>query len=101
MKKLAIYGLLILNVLLLALLFDRHMRPNVAEAQARRPSDYLMIPADFPGARAGAVVVLDSTSGEISAIMTDESQKKMEGMPTIKLGEMFDRASGNSRVGRK
>ncbi|MBC7784989.1 MAG: hypothetical protein H7144_14215 [Burkholderiales bacterium] len=93
MKSTLICGLIVINVLLLAVLASRHMKPNVAEAQARRAGEYLMMPADFSGARAGAVIVFDSTTGELSAIMTDETTGKMQGMPIIKMGDIFDRKS--------
>ncbi len=97
MKSTVITALVILNALLAAMLVSRYIKPNVAEAQARsRPGDYLMMPADFPGARAGAVVVLDSTTGELSAIMTDENAKRMEGMPIIRMGDIFDNASNTA-----
>lgn len=91
MKTTAIWSLLVINVLLGGMLIQRYMPGNVAQAQIARPGDYLCVPVDFPGARTGAVVVLNTTNGELSAIMTDENQRRMEGMKPIPLSDIFDR----------
>lgn len=100
MKTTAIWCLVVVNTLLAALLIQRYVPGNYAQAQLARPGDYLCVPVDFPGARTGAVVVLNSTDGELSAIMTDENQKRMEGMAPIRLADLFDRAATGGRKPR-
>ncbi|HEY0008448.1 MAG TPA: hypothetical protein VGB55_06975 [Tepidisphaeraceae bacterium] len=97
MKSFMLWSLVVLNVALGATLAGRHMRPNAAEAQNRRAGEYLTIPVDYQGARAGVVVVLDSTTGELSALITDEGQKKMSALPPMNMIEMFDKSAGALR----
>lgn len=100
MKSTAIWALAILNVLLLGLLLGRQMKPNAAIAQAAtggRPGDYVIIPVDFPGATVGTIVVLDNVSGQMSAISTDENQRRMGSLPRLNVAEIFRRAEGAPR----
>ena len=93
MKSTMLWTLIVLNVALAATLAGRYMKPNVAEAQVRRAGDYLTIPVDFSGPSAGVVVVLDSTSGELSAVITDENVKRMSALPPMNLIQMFDKTA--------
>jgi TRAP-type uncharacterized transport system fused permease subunit len=95
MKTTVIWFLVALNAMLLGALVWKYLPTNYAEAQVRRPGDYVMIPVDFPGARAGTVVILDSTTREMSAIMFDDTQKTIGAMPPIKLDDVF--AGGRRR----
>ncbi|MGC4033015.1 MAG: hypothetical protein QM754_15020 [Tepidisphaeraceae bacterium] len=100
MKSTAIWALAILNVLLLGLLLGRQMKPNAAVAQAaagNRPGDYIVIPVDFPGATVGTIVILDNVSGQMSAVSTDESQRKMGSLPRLNVAELFRRSDGSPR----
>ncbi len=89
MKTTMIWALAALNVALLAGLAFQYLPTNYANAQAARPGEYLMIPVDFQGARSGVVVILDSSTRKMSALMTDENLKKTEAMPPIDLEQVF------------
>ncbi len=91
MKTTAIWALVALNALLLAGLAYKYLPENVANAQARgRPGDYTMIPVDFAGARSGVVVIVDSATNEMSALMCDENQRVLAAQPPIRLQEVFE-----------
>jgi hypothetical protein len=100
MTTTALWALALLNAMLLGALAWRYVPENQAVAQARRPGDYLMIPVDFQGARAGVVAVLDQTNNELSAIATEDTNvknAKMAAMRPVKLTELFDGNRGRGR----
>lgn len=100
MKSTALWALALLNVLLLGLLAGRHMKPNAAVAQVAgggRPGDYTIIPVDFPGATVGSVVILDNASGQMTALQTEESTKRMVALPRLNVADLFARANGQRR----
>ncbi|MGN6506895.1 MAG: hypothetical protein ACTHM6_15175 [Tepidisphaeraceae bacterium] len=98
MKSIALWCLITANAALLACLIGRYTKPNAAIAQAARPGDYMVIPVDFPGANTGYVVVLDNVTGEMSAIATDENQKKIYSLPRVNVADLFDAAAGRRRT---
>ena len=100
MKSTALWALCLLNVLLLGLLVGPHMKPNAAVAQVAgggRPGDYTIIPVDFPGATVGSVVILDNVSGQMTAIQTEEANKRMVAIPRLNVADLFARAGNNRR----
>ncbi|HEX8323780.1 MAG TPA: hypothetical protein VF595_07685 [Tepidisphaeraceae bacterium] len=96
MKSTALWALILLNLVLLGALAGRSMKPNaaVAQAVAGRPGDYTVIPVDFTGAATGSVVILDNVTGQMSAIMTNETTGRMEALPRVNIAELFDAAAG-------
>ena len=90
MKSKVVYGLVLLNVLLLMSFLARLGRDNTAQAQApARPGDYIMIPGEVTGGNSGVVYVVDTTHGLLSAITYNETGKKLETMPKLDLGAIF------------
>ncbi|HEX8341589.1 MAG TPA: hypothetical protein VF624_11825 [Tepidisphaeraceae bacterium] len=102
MKSKLVLGLVILNLVLLTAFLGRVWPGNIAQAQqARRPGEYLMIPAEVQGGQAGVVFIIDTNSGELSAIALDEGTKKLVAMPRINLGDMFVGGDGPAREPRR
>lgn len=91
MKTVAIWVLLALNAVLLVGLGYKYLPENYAQAQARgRPGDYMMIPVDFAGARSGVVVIVDSATNELSALMVDENRSILSAQAPIRLQDVFE-----------
>lgn len=107
MKSAVLWALVAVNALLLAAFLNRVVGANAAHAQpagaaARRAGDYLMIPADFSGPSVGIVVVLDQTTGHLSAISLNETSPRvsLEVGRSIDLNAVFNAAPGQPPRGR-
>ena len=84
MKSKAIWALAVVNVLLLASLCLRSLTP-LASAQAVRPSDYIMIPADVVGGSNAVIFMVDTRSGMLNARSLD-----LQGNNLVDLGAPID-----------
>lgn len=89
MKTTLLYALATLNALLLCTFVARLLPDNAANAQVRRPGDYLLIPGEVSGASAGLVYVLDQTNQSLGAFAFDENARAMTAMPPIDLTRVF------------
>jgi hypothetical protein len=94
MKSRVLWGLVGLNAVLLLVFAGRFVKPNTAEAQAqlRRPADYLMIPGDVQGSPTELVYVIDTTNGILGAMAYDDGSKTIQMMPSINLNAFFNPA---------
>lgn len=88
MKSTVIWSLVLLNAVLVGSLVGRWVEPR-ANAQARRPAEYLAIPAEVQGGLAGLVYVVDTSNGEMTAIAYDENKKRLDAMPRMNLQAIF------------
>ena len=95
MKSTVIWSLVLLNAVLLGSLVSRWIEPT-AQAQARRPGDYLVIPGEVIGAQAGLLYIIDSTTRDLTAVAYDENKKRLVAMPRISLENTF-RTTGGRR----
>lgn len=103
MKSAVLWSLIVLNAALLLWLAGRVWPGNIAVAQqaaARRPGDYVAIPADISGLSNGIVVIVDQINGELSAVSYDDSARRLVSMPKINLVQVFERGTGGRNVGR-
>jgi hypothetical protein len=92
MKSTIVWGLILLNAALLISLASRLMQSSAAIAQqapARRPGDYLMIPANVSGASTGIIVVVDQANSQLSAVSYDDSNRNFSTMSKIDLAAIF------------
>jgi hypothetical protein len=89
MKNTVLWGLAVLNTLLLCSFVARITPANSAHAQAARPGEYIVIPGEVTGGSAGVVYILDTTNQQLSAVAYDENAKKMVSMPRIDLSVVF------------
>src|SRR5687767_8418231 len=97
MKRTVLTTLLMLNVVLAAALVWKHIPEHIAEAQIRRPGEYIIIPADVQGGSGGVLFIVDTTTGEMSAVALNEGAKKLEAMPRMNLTEMLNNAAGGKK----
>ena len=99
MKMTALWCLIVLNVVLLGTLVSRYVRPNAAMAQVAtgRAGDYTVIPLDTIGTPAGSIIVIDNITGKMTAIQTDEANRRMVALQRVDAARMFDNAAGNRR----
>lgn len=108
MKSTAVWGLVILNVLLLAALIGRVAVPNAAFAQQRpaagaaRPGDYLMIPGEVTGGSTSVVYVVDTTNAILGALAYDDATRQLQSMPNrIDLSQVFNNEPVGPRDDKK
>lgn len=88
MKDKALWALVALNAALLIGMVAKFTSP-VADAQVRRPSDYLLIPGETQGGQNGVVFVVDSSNGKLGALQYDDGRKELAAMPPVDLNRVF------------
>ena len=96
MKSTLFWALAALNVLLLGLFISRMTHENIAQAQARRSSDYLMIVGDVTGSANQVVHIMDTTTGMLSALSYDDSTKRLDAMVPVELSRVLETAPANT-----
>jgi phage-related tail fiber protein len=94
MKTKVLWALIALNLTLFIALLGRAGSDNAAIAQARRPSNYLMIPADITGGSSGVVYLLDTTTGVLGGMSYDDAGKQLSSMPPLDLNRVFEAGAG-------
>jgi hypothetical protein len=87
MKNKVIWALGALNLLLALGLVTKLTAP--AQAQAARPSDYLMIPGEIIGGNNALIWVIDSRNGQLSAVTLDRTGKGIDMMAPMDLKRVF------------
>ena len=96
-----VWALVALNVLLMAALVGRWMKPSTAMAAqaagAARPGDYLSVPAAVVGGNGAIVYVIDTTRGQLSAMGLENN--RLASMAPIDLNRVFDARGGARRAG--
>ncbi|MGB7156893.1 MAG: hypothetical protein WBD40_02435 [Tepidisphaeraceae bacterium] len=102
MKTMILWGLVLLNVLLLTAFIGRLSGNDAAVAQARsRPADYVLVPANIADEGASAVVyMLDSTNGVLGGMVFDDARKELNTMAPINLDRVFEVGAGVTTGGR-
>ena len=90
MKNMILWGLVLLNALLLTAFIGRISGSDSAVAQNRRPADYVLIPANIAEDGSSAVVyMLDSTNGVLGGMVFDDSRKELNTMAPINIERVF------------
>lgn len=95
MKSTVLWGLVGLNAVLLFMFAGQFNHLNSAQAQLRRPPDYLLIPGQVNGGSTSLVYIIDSTSGKLGAMAYDDSSHTLQTMPPIDLGRIYAIAQQN------
>jgi hypothetical protein len=90
MRYRILWALAGLNVLLVMTLAARLSSDNTAMAQAKRPSDYVMIPGEVSGGSSAVVYIIDTGSGQLGAMTYDDSGKQLNTMPPLDLSRVFE-----------
>ena len=95
MKNVILWGLVLLNVLLLTAFVGRISGHDAALAQNRRPADYLLIPADIAEDGSSAVVyMLDTDNNMLGGMVFDDSRKELITMQPINIERIFQAGEG-------
>lgn len=89
-----IWGLAILNAVLAVALVWKLGGDNPAQAQGMARSEYIMIPADIPGAPSGAVYMVDTRNAILSGFVYEQNRNTIEVMAPIDLARLFAAAAG-------
>ena len=102
-----VWALVALNVLLMAALVGRWVKPSTAMAQARgggaggggaaRPGDYIIVPAEVVGGNGAIVYVIDTTRGQLSAMGLEND--RLASMAPVDLNRVFEARGGARRAG--
>ena len=97
MKNVILWGLVLLNVLLLTAFVGRISGSDAALAQNRRPADYLLIPANIAEDGSSAVVyMLDTDNNMLGGMVFDDSRKELLTMQPINIERIFSTGEGIS-----
>lgn len=95
MKNTILWGLVLLNVLLLTAFVGRLSGSDAAMAQNRRPADYLLIPADITQDGSSAVVyMLDTDNNMLGGMLFDDSRKELLTMQPLNIERIFEVGQG-------
>jgi hypothetical protein len=98
MKTRIVWALAALNVVLVAALVARWMKPQTAMAQAAaRPGDYIMVPAEVVGGSSTLIFVVDTSNNQLSGLAFD--QNSLQALPPIDLTRVFDPRAVNGGAG--
>lgn len=87
MKNKVIWALGALNLVLGLSLITRLTAP--AEAQAGRPSDYLLIPGEVIGGNNALIWVIDSRNQQLSAVSLGQNGRAIDMMAPMDLKRVF------------
>jgi hypothetical protein len=101
-KSLLLCGLIVFNLLLVAVLLLRHMPDNRAQAAfgGVNAAELLAVPGQIPGFSNGVVYLLDGRSGLLTAISYDAPSGRLTWLPQpIDISQQLGNA-GNARGGR-
>lgn len=92
MRNRLIAALLVANVALAGLLVWRMTNDSTASAQAqaqiRRPGDFILVPGESTSLNVGIIYVLNQSDGTLGAIAPN-AQNRLEGMRTLRLADVF------------
>jgi hypothetical protein len=95
MRSKTLWALIALNVMLVALLVTRWMKPQTAMAQAApRPGDYIMVPAEVIGGTSSLIFVIDTSNNQLSGIAFD--QNNLVALAPIDLSRVFQAGAGGN-----
>lgn len=95
MKTVILWGLVLLNVLLLTAFVGRISGSDAAMAQNRRPSEYLLIPATtVDDAASGVVYMLDATNGVLGGMVYDDARRELNTMAPLNIDRIFSAGQG-------
>lgn len=90
MKSLALWSLVILNVVLGGILLARFGRENTAIAQVGRPADCTMIPGEIIGNSNAVIFLIDTTNGKLGGMIFDPTRSRFDLLPPIDLARVLD-----------
>jgi len=89
MKSTIFWALLGLNAVLLFMYAGQFNRVQRADAQFRRPADYLLIPGAISTGSTSLVYIIDATNGKLGAMAYDDSSHTLQTMPSIDLNRIY------------
>lgn len=92
MKSLTLLSLIVLNVVLAGALLAKYGHDNTAVAQLGRPADYAMITGEINGNTNSVIYLVDTTNGQLGAMIFDPTRSRFDLLPPIDLGRVLDQA---------
>ena len=95
-KSIALWALVALNVMLVAVLVGRHAPDNKAHAAAPNinAAELLAVPGHLPGVVNGVVFLIDTQSRQLTALTFDAPTQKLRPIPPIDIGKLLSNAGG-------
>jgi len=97
-KTRIIWALVWINVVLVVGMAIKLTSP-AAQAQVRRPSDYMMIPGEISGGNSAVVYIIDTQQSRMAAVSYDDASNRFFTMPFIDLNAQFQAAAVGRRPG--
>jgi hypothetical protein len=88
MKSKLLWGLIGLNAVLVFML-GGNFRLATAQAQIKRPADYVMIPCQFQDGLNEGVCIVDASSGMLGTMTYDDSNRILSVQTPINLMDVF------------
>ena len=93
-KSFVFGALVVLNALLAIMFINKHTPDQTAVAQVGRPSDFLMVPGTVTGVSTGVVFIVDTSTGELSALTYNDTRDVLTPLPKIDLNQVFKAGVG-------
>ncbi len=105
MSRKSLGGLIVINVVLIAVLALLSFTPQTAEAQlggGRRAGDYLMVAGTLPGRDSNAVYIIDLNNAAMMAVNYDNTQRTLTPLGSARdLTADFTPAGGKGAGGNR
>jgi hypothetical protein len=92
MKSSVLWALVGLNAVLLFMFTGQFNHVKTAEAQIRRPADYLLIPGSLSTGGQSVVYIIDSTNGQLGGMAYNDGSHTLDTMPSINLTALYNSA---------
>lgn len=92
MKSTVLWALVGLNAVLLFVFAGSFNHVRTAQAQVRRPADYLLLPGSLSNGAPSVVYIVDSTNGQLGGIAYNDSSHTLDTMPPINLTAIYNSA---------
>ena len=89
MKSTVLWALVALNAMLATTFVLRYAKPNVANAQAARPGDYIMLPGTVIGGNGAMIYIIDQSSQQLSGLTINQGLK-LEAVKPLDLQRAFE-----------
>lgn len=86
-RRTLLWGLAAVNALLLVVLMWKLGVDNPAQAQAMPRGNFIMVPADVPGATAGVIYIVDTSNGILGGFYL--TQRGLEVMPPLPFARLM------------
>jgi hypothetical protein len=97
MKTTIVWGLLVLNALLLGTFLSHYLHEDTAQAQVPTavagPGEYILCPGAITGIGSEVVYVIDTLNGQMGAVVYDVNGSRLDTMAGVDLNRVYQTAA--------